>query len=1456
MDFTVNFNENVTVSGTPYIALTLETGGVVNASYIGGTGTSALVFRYTVQAGNLDADGVTVGTEINLNGATIKDIGTNDAILTLNGIGNPTAVLIDGVLPTISSVDVPPHGTYISGNNISFTLNFNEAVIVDTSGGTPYIPVTFASGIVNASYVNGSGSNILVFQYTIEANNYDPNGIEVGSQIVLNGGTIKDNASNNTVLTLNNTGNTIGILIDTKAPEVISVEVPANGTYKIGEYLDFTINYNENVLIIGTPFIPITLDNGVVVNAFYLTGTGTSAPTFRYTVKEGNVDTNGISIEAINLNGGTIIDLVSNNAILTLNSIGNTTGVLVDAARPMVSSVSVPTNLIYNIGYIMEFTVKYNENVLVVGGIPSIAITLDSGDIVNALYVGGTGTKALVFRYTVQDGDLDTDGVIVGTEINLNGTTIKDAATNNAILILNNIGDTTLVQIDTVSPIVSSVSVPANGSYIAGQNMDFTVNFNENLIVSGTPYITLTLETGGVVNASYIGGTGTSALVFRYTIQEGNLDTDGVAVGSEINLNGAMLKDIGTNDAILTLNGIGDLTTVLVDAVAPNVSSVGVPANRSYMSEQNLDFIIKYSETVIVNTSGGTPSIALTLNTGGLVNATYVSGSGTNELKFRYIIQVGNMDSNGIEIGQNIDLNGGTIKDSGANNATLTLNNIGITNSVLIDTVAPTLAITSAASSLSNVSPVSVTFTFDEDVTDFSISDITVGNGIAENFKIVNAYTYTAEITPSGQGNFTVDIAEGVAQDLAGNNNNVATQLRRIYDSVAPNVSNLATNTLAQNNGYIDIIFDEGVYGASDGTTALTPAKFVLIFTQNTGTATNVSISSIKKANNEDEGAALALTGGENVVRIFLTISGIPNGTETIEIKPADASSIYDQAGNASSPTLTTGIKTLNDKVLPMVSSVTPTDDSVEVDKNTNLVITFNEKVVKGTGDITIRKTSDNSVFEVIDVTSGQVTGSGTTVITVNPTNELNGSTEYYIQIAVSAFKDTAGNSYSGIMDKTRWSFTTTSLSTNTNTTEEQKYTNVLVNGKEVNAGNREETEDENGRTTTTLLVDAKIIQDRLEEEGVGAVVTIPVASESDVIVGQLNGQTVKDMENVEAILEVRTENVTYTIPASQIKIDKISEDLGVGVELKDIQVKVTIANPSKDTVEIIEKTANTNNYRIVVKPIEFEITCTYDNQTVTVSKFNGYVERLVAIPDGIDSSKITTGIVLNEDGTFSHVPTTIIVVDGKHYAKINSLTNSTYSVIYSPKEFADLEGHWAQEDINDMGSRLIVSGINNDIYDPNKDITRAEFAAIIVRALGLMRSNVGETVFQDVYQTDWYYEAVSIAYEYGIIEGVGGNNFNPNNKITRQEAMVMISRAMKVIKKIDMTLASQEITTLLGEYTDSDKLDSWAKQSAAICIDKDIITGYNKLLSGKENITRAETAAIVRRLLKKANLI
>jgi len=413
----------------------------------------------------------------------------------------------------------------------------------------------------------------------------------------------------------------------------------------------------------------------------------------------------------------------------------------------------------------------------------------------------------------------------------------------------------------------------------------------------------------------------------------------------------------------------------------------------------------------------------------------------------------------------------------------------------------------------------------------------------------------------------------------------------------------------------------------------------------------------------------------------------------------------------------------------------------------------------------------------------------------------------------------------------------------------------VIINGESQTAGTSETTTNTNGQTITTVTVDTDKLNDILEEEGNGSTIIIPVTGDSDIAAGVLTGEMIKTMESKEATLVVQTDSASYTLPASEINIDAVSEELGTDVSLSDITVTVEIANSSDQTVTVVENAAEEGGFSIVVPAVDFTITCTYDGKTVDVNSFNSYVERLIAIPSGVDPNKITTGIVVKPDGTTYHVPTQVVVVNGVYYAKINSLTNSTYTVIWNPIEFADVANHWAKDAINNMGSRMVVNGFDGVNYAPDKNITRAEFAAIIVRALGLA-SETGQNSFSDVRSTDWYYGYIETASLYGVITGYGNGTFGPNDKITREQAMTMIARAMK-ITGLQVSLTDSEITAMLDKFTDGISASDYAEEGIAACLKTGVVSGRsNSTVAPKAFITRAEVAVIVQRLLQKSELI
>ncbi|OPH46621.1 hypothetical protein BC351_14130 [Paenibacillus ferrarius] len=412
----------------------------------------------------------------------------------------------------------------------------------------------------------------------------------------------------------------------------------------------------------------------------------------------------------------------------------------------------------------------------------------------------------------------------------------------------------------------------------------------------------------------------------------------------------------------------------------------------------------------------------------------------------------------------------------------------------------------------------------------------------------------------------------------------------------------------------------------------------------------------------------------------------------------------------------------------------------------------------------------------------------------------------------------------------------------------------VIIDGKTLDQIATGAMTQENKRTVLTAKVDAARLAAQLAQEGDKPVIVIPASTvSSDKVTVELTGDAVKAMEGKQAVLEVQTANGNYKLPAAQIVIDRLASQLGSQVKLSDIVVHVDIVKSDDAQAKLAANAAEQGKLSVIAPPVDFAVTASYNGQTVEVDKFSTYVERDIPLPDGVAPSKVTTATVLAADGKVYHVPTYIAAYDGKYYAVVNSLTNSTYALIWHPVTFVDMEGHWAKEAVNDMASRMVVNGVDVTHFSPNAAITRAEFAAMIVRALGL--ADKGSTsAYSDVKTGDWYMGAVAKAQEYGIIEGYKNGTFGPAKTISREESMAIIARAMK-LAGIDAGISGPEAEAVLGKFADG-VVSAWAKQAVATVVKSGIVSGSDQGLQPTSDITRAETAAIVQRLLKTAKLI
>jgi len=320
----------------------------------------------------------------------------------------------------------------------------------------------------------------------------------------------------------------------------------------------------------------------------------------------------------------------------------------------------------------------------------------------------------------------------------------------------------------------------------------------------------------------------------------------------------------------------------------------------------------------------------------------------------------------------------------------------------------------------------------------------------------------------------------------------------------------------------------------------------------------------------------------------------------------------------------------------------------------------------------------------------------------------------------------------------------------------------------------------------------------------------------------------------------------SYELPLDVLNVEALAKELGVSLD--DLLIVVTIAEAKGDAKTAAENAITAAGAKALSPVVDFKVEVVSGDKVLReIKKFGKFVKRTVK----------TTAKGNNPQGSriVGDELQTVLTKVGEDEVALYSTTNSLYAVIDVPaKSFADLVNHWSKKDVTKLANKLIVEGTGAGKFEPNRDVTRAEFAAMIVRALGLEATE--KAPFSDVADSAWYAEAVAAAAEYGIVNGYTDGTFRPNNKITRQELAAMVVRAQKLAGK-EVVLSGAEVASLLSGYKDAGKIGAWARTELAAAIKAEIVKGRSSnTIAPTATATRAEAAVMILRFLTNVDFI
>ena len=964
----VTFSETITVTGKPQLILSIGD-NTRTANYSASSGSS-VDFTYTTQSTDRDSDGISIAANsLALNSGTIKDDAGNNATLTHVALAADSKQKVDGVAPTVSSVTLAStptsNDTYYLGEVVTARVTFSETVTVT---GAPQLTLSIGDNTRTANYSSHSGSSV-DFTYTTQSTDRDSNGISIAANsLALNSGTIQDSYGNKANLAHTAVAANSSHQVNGGAPVIWAIGVMSSPgsdeTYTPGDTVLITVIFSETVKGTGSPELTVTMGDSTGTADFY--AYSGSFVYFTYKVQSGDGDGENVSFAAnsLALNGATIRDSDGNDAAIAHDTFPGVSFHRVDGTAPTVNSVSLastPANGdAYGSGEVVTVRATFSEAVTVTGK-PQFRVlfsSVSSNDPRYATYSASSGAN-VDFTYTVQSGDSDPDGIVIGNTnaIVLKGGAIRDSVGNDATLTNSVLAAQSKHKVDGVAPTVSKVqltSTPASGdTYRKGEVVTARVTFSETVTVTGAPQLTLSIG-DSTRTASYSSATSSEANVdFTYTVQSGDGDTDGISIAANsLALNGGTIKDNPGNNATLTHTALADDSKHKVDDLAPTVTAVAItstPASGdTYVGGEVVTARITFSEPVTA-TLKPLVSLNFDLDSANRVRwAYYTDGSGAN-LDFAYTVRNGDRNSVGLQVGS-ISLHGGTITDSDGNHAQLSLAGLASPNAVdtaqsahKVNGNLPGVLSVSLASTPANgdtyhageVVTARVTFTETVTVTGKPRFFLDFGTSSSDDYRAAHYssssganvdFTYTVPAGVSDADGISIDwnsirLDGGTIQDSDGNNAalrhvGIAAQSKQKVDGIAPTVSSVTlTSTPANGDTYVAGETITARVAFNDTVTVTGAPQLTLNLGSSTRTATYSSNSS----------------SGANVDFTYTTQSG-DNDSDGIAIAAnslaLNSGTIQDGAGNNATLTHTAVAADSKQKVdaaAPTVSSVTLT---------------------------------------------------------------------------------------------------------------------------------------------------------------------------------------------------------------------------------------------------------------------------------------------------------------------------------------------------------------------------------------------------------------------------------------------------------------------------------------------------------------------------------------------------
>lgn len=585
--------------------------------------------------------------------------------------------LPDSIRLKIENISIFADKEMLKRDLIDFVVTFNKEVYTK---GKPRLKIQAKGSLGFANYYTGEKTNRLRFRHQhsfeienvktikvfIPNNEQDFNVSDKFGKIVYLENRLFEIPSN---------------LSDTKSPEIVSIKPQEIKTYDIGEEILVNVEFDEDVMVSGRPFINLKLDKKQV-RADLVENRSRKILTFSYKVEKGDYAENGIEIVGrLILNDAKIFDL-SDNHFINKHADQFFRNLKINKELTKIVNIIMPGNRTYFDKESLNFKLIFDKALKVTGS-PKLRIKI--GKQIKLVPIKLVKENILTFEYTVGKGDFDDDGITVFPKITYeDGASITDESgveVEDSFYFYEGSG----IKVNSGKANIVKVTPPSSSFMKQGDTLSVSMDFDKPVKVTGKPWITAKL--GGVEKRLfYTGGETTQKMIFNYVISEKD-DGKGLLIRSPVRATEGQITNLNGNIPNLNFNDV-NLSEFEVDTKGPRITSVNYPREEKFIYRDVIQFVIHYNEPVLIT---GEPRIRLSMASGE-VFAQYLKGHGTRELTFNYIVHPTDKDLLGLTLIPPVELLDSAIVDKAGNQAQTDFKEVRMKTSSVDGTVGYKLA--------------------------------------------------------------------------------------------------------------------------------------------------------------------------------------------------------------------------------------------------------------------------------------------------------------------------------------------------------------------------------------------------------------------------------------------------------------------------------------------------------------------------------------------------------------------------------------------------------------------------------------------------------------------------------------------------------------------------------------------------------------------------------------------